>query len=305
MPAITLLESAKQLENTRQKAALQLYSDTYHPLQVMGFSPAEAGGVLSWTIEDTLGTSGGRAIGSDFTANNGTFIPQKAVTAIYGGKVQVDRAIRITNPTIVPGMKANKIRGFARQFTVDMFEGQGGVSLRGISKWIDDVYTGQKIDGGGTVITMAQMDALYDKLNVVAGRTYFYMTQTPFLALNVLSRTNGAGQQNIQYIKTDFGTRVPYYNDVPIIVLKDAKGVDILSTAEASTGAHTGGTVTSVYGLTYGDDMVTGFHAAPMTFIDDKDATNFENFTMEHISGVAPKVVRSVTRMYNVKNSLT
>ena len=304
MAAITLLESSKLLQNGAPRAALQIYANSYHPLQQLGFLPAEPGGVLSWAIEDTLGTAGGRAIGSDFTPDNGTNKPYKAVAAIYGGKVQVDRAIRVTNPAIVPDKKANKIRGFARQFTKDIFEGQGGTGLKGISHWIGNEYTGQLLDHSAAVITMAVMDAAYDKLNVIPGRTFFYMTQTPFLALNVLSRTNGTGQQNIVYAVDAFGRRVPFYNDVPIIVLKDGKGVDVISTVESTT-AHTGGSTTSVYGVTYGDDNFTGFQAAPMTFIDHANDTNFENFTMEHIAGVAPRSFRSVVRIHSVKNALT
>jgi len=305
MTAITLLEASKQLDNPRKRAALQLYADTYQPTRVMGFVPAEPGGVLSWTVESTLGTAGGRAIGSDFTADNGTFKPQKAIAAIYGGKVQVDRAIRTTNPTIVPSLKANKVRGFARQWVKDMFEGQGGSSLRGISHWITNDYTGQAIDAAGAVITMALMEQLYDKMNVIPGQTYFYMTQTPFLALNALSRTNGTGQQNIVYAQNQFGSRVPFYNNVEIVVLKDAVGADILSTVETSAGAHTGGILTSVYGVTYGDDTFTGFQASEMVFIDFANDTNFENFTMEHIAGVGPKVPRCIARLYDVKNALT
>jgi hypothetical protein len=305
MAALTLIEASKELPVGAQRAALQLYADSYQPLQQMGFIDSEPGGTVHWTIEDTLGSIGGRAIGSDFTPSNGTEKPFVAMCATYGGKVQVDRVIRTIAPGSVPTKKANKIRGFAYQWVKDMFEGQGGTSLKGISHWIANEYTSQSIDHSGAVITMAQMDALYDKLNVVPGKSFFYMGQTPFLALNVLSRTNGTGQQNIIYQQDAFGRRVPFYNDVPIVVLKDAKGVDILSTAETSTGAHTGGVLCSIYGVTYGDSMFTGFQAAPMTFIDFKDDTNFENFTMEHIAGVAPFVTRSVARIYDVKNALT
>jgi hypothetical protein len=303
MAAVTLLESAKQLDNTRQKAALQIYASEYHPTSVMGFVPAESGGVLSWTVEDTLGSAGGRAIGTDFTPSNGTFKPYKAVQGIYGGKVQIDRAIRKTNPNIVPAMKANKIRGFAKQWVVDMFEGQGDTSLRGISHWITNDYTGQKIDASGVTPTMALMDQLYDLVNVVEGKTFFYMGQKPFRSLNTLSRTNGSGQQNIVYAPGMFGARTPFYNNVPIVVMKDGKGNDILSTAETSAGAHTGGALTSIYAVSYGDGMFTGFQTDGMAFIDFADDTNFENFTMEHLAGVAPQVPRCVGRLFNVANT--
>lgn len=304
MAAITLLESSKQMPEGQARAAVQIYGSSYQPLQALSFLP-EPTGTHKWTVEDTISPSASRAVGADYTASNGTFKPYSTTASIYGGKVQVDRAIRKTNPTIVPAMKANKIKGHAKKFVVDMFEGQGGSDLKGISKWISEDYTGQAIDGGAAVITMALMDQLYDLLNVVSGSSFFYMCQTPFNALNVLSRTNATGQQNIQYVVDQFGTRIPFFNNVPIIVLKDGKGVNLLSTAEGTTGAHTGGTACSVYGVTYGPEMYTGFQSGGMDVIEDKDATNFENFVIEHIAGTAPEIPRSIARIYNVKNSLT
>lgn len=304
MPALTLLEASKGMTVGPQRAALQIYASSYHVLQQLGFVPAEPGGTLHWTVEDTLGTATGRAIGEDFTPDNGTESPKVAVSAIYGGKVQVDRAIRKTLPGSIASKKANKIKGFARQFAVDVFEAQGAKKMRGISNWVgtEPGYTGQVVDFSSATPTMAKMDELYDKVNVVPGKSFFYMNQAPFLKLNTLSRTNGTGQQNIVYSKDDFGTRLPYYNDVPIIVMKDGKGLDLLSNVETAgaTPVHTGGALTSIYAVTYGDEMFTGFENGGMDFIDDSDATNFENFTMEHICGVAPKIVRSVARGHSV-----
>lgn len=312
MADLTLLESSKSQSDAKQRAAIQIYAEAYQPLTQLPFIPAQPGGVLSWTVEDTLGTIASRAIGSDYTADNGRDKPYTSTAAIYGGKVQVDRVTAAINPASIPAKKANKVRSFARKWTVDMFQGQGGSDLKGISKWIADDYTGQAVDGASAVLGMAKMDALYDKLNVVPGRSFFYMTQTPFLALNTLSRTAATGAQVIQYMVDTgnvmgfgFGSRIPMYNDVPIVVLKDGKGTDLLSTVETSAGVHTGGDLTSVYGVTYGPEMFTGFEAVPFLRKDFADNTNYESFLIEHVAGVAPKVFRSIARLYAVKNSLT
>lgn len=304
MAATTLLESSKLMKEGTERAVVQIYGNTSHALQYIPFLP-EPTGIHSWTVEETISASASRALGSDYTAANGTFTPYTTTASIYGGKVQVDRALRKTNPALVPMMKENKIKGHARKFTVDLFEGQGGNDLKGISKWIDENYTGQKIDGGNVVITMALMDSLLDKINAVNGSTFLYMAQTPFNALNTLSRTAGTGMQNIVYAIDQFGVRVPYYNNIPIVVMRDGKGTELLSVAETTAGAHSGGTSCSVYAVTYGPEMFSGFQSGGMDVINDSDATNFENFAIEHIAGVAPHVPRSVARLYNIKNSLT
>jgi hypothetical protein len=303
MAALSLLESSKQLPEGRAKEVIKLYATSYQPLEVLPFMQADPGGVLSWVTESSLGSSAGRAIGSDFTASNGTFQPHTAVAAIKGGKVQVDRAIRITNPSIVPTMKENKIRGFAKDWTKAMFEGLGGTDIRGLSQWIlgETGYTGQTV-AVNAAISMSVMDQAYDKLNVIPGRSFFYMSQYAFRVLNTLSRTNGAGQQNIVWGEDKFGSRTPFYSGVPIVVLKDGTGADVLSITESGT-AHTGGSTSSVWGVTYAPDMVTGFQSAPMSVIDFKDDTNYENYTIEHIASVAPKQPRSVVRLTGIAQS--
>jgi len=303
MAALTLLEASKQLPAGRAKEVIKLYATSYQPLEVLPFVPADPGGVLSWVTETSVGSSAGRAIGSDYTASNGTFAPHKAVAAVRGGKVQVDRAIRITNPGIVPTMKENKIRGFAKDWVKYMFEGTGGSDIRGLSQWIlgETGYTGQTVAVNGAV-TMSVMDQAFDKLNVIPGQTFFYMSQYAFRVLNTLSRTNGTGQQNIVWGEDKFGSRTPYYSGVPIVVLKDGLGNDVLSITENGT-AHSGGSTSSIWGVTYGENMVTGFESAPMLVVDFKDDTNYENYTIEHIAGIAPKQPRSIVRLTGIAQS--
>ena len=306
MAAISLLEASKLMPEGPKRAIVQIFAESTHFLSVCPFIEAPRG-YVDWSMEDTLGTVASRAVGADYTADNGTFAPFKATAAILGGKVQVDRAVRKVQPEAVSEMKANKIRSMAIQITKQAFEGQGAANIKGISKWVSADYTGQFVDMAGAVITMAKMDALVDLNNQVAGSSYLYMTQTPFNALNTLSRTNGTGMQNIVYAQGDFGARTPFYGGIPIIIMKKGDGTDILSVVESTGigGAHTGGSLTSVYAVTYGPSLFHGFQVGNMDVLNDADNTNFENFLIEWIAGVAPKTKRSIARMHDVKNALT
>ena len=306
MAAISLLEATKLMPVGPQRAIVQIFAESSHFLSVCPFIEAPRG-YVDWSTEQTLGTVASRVIGADYTAANGMYSPYKATCAIVGGKVQVDRAIRKAQPEAVSEMKANKIRSMAYQITKQAFEGQGVADIKGISKWVSADYTGQFIDASNAVITMALMDSMVDLNNHIMGSTYIYMTQTPFNALNTLSRTNGTGQQNIQYGVDQFGSRVPFYGTIPIIIMKKGDGTDILSVVESTGigGSHAGGALTSIYTVTYGPEMFHGIQLGSMDIINNTDATNFEEFLIEWIASVAPKTKRSIVRMHDVKNSLT
>ena len=306
MAALTLLEATKLMPVGPQRAIVQIFAESTHFLSTCPMIEAPRG-YVDWSMEESLGTVASRAIGADYTAANGTFSPFKATCAILGGKVQVDRAIRKAQPEAVSEMKANKIRSMAYQITKQAFEGQGVSDIKGISKWVSADYTAQFVDMAGAVITMAKMDSLVDLVNQVPGATYLYMTQTPFNALNTLSRTNGSGQQNIVYAPGTFGARTPFYGGIPIVIMKKGDGTDILSVVESTGigGSHAGGALTSVYAVTYGPEMFHGIQLGSMDIINNTDATNFEEFLIEWIASVAPKTKRSIARMHDVKNALT
>jgi len=309
MAAITLSEAAKQLPDGTEKAVLTLYADTYHPLQALPIQPRPSG-VMRWTLEDTLDSNvGARAIGSDFTAGNGTVKPYSSITKAYGGKIQVDDKIATEEPEAVGFYKAQQIRALARKAVIDLFEGAGGNSWKGLRAWIQSDYTDQnRSTGAGAaaaiVPTMALMDSTLSYLDVVPGKTFIYSNYTPFQVMATLARTNGAGQQNIQWMPNEFGVLTPYYAGIPWVVLRDGKGTDLLSTVETDT-ANTGGTATSIYAVTYGEEMVTGFQSKAPTVLAPDDATNFKTSRLDWYAGLAPLRPRAVVRLNNVKNALS
>lgn len=308
MAALTLLEASKLMTDDRQRAVVQLYAQTYHPWTVMPIQ-SRPNGVFRWTLEDQLDSNVGvRAIGSDFTAGTGTVKPYTSITKAYGGKIAVDDKIAKEEPEAVQFYKAQQVRALARKVTIDMFEGAGSTSFRGVRDWVMNDYTSQNVTmgatSGGIVPTMAKVDTMLSYLDVVPGRTFIYSNYTPFQVMATLARTNGTGQQNIQWVPDQFGVLQPTYAGIPWIVLRDGKGTDLLSVVETDT-ATTGGSATSIYAVTYGEEMFTGFQSAAPTVEGALDGTNFKTSRLDWYPGIAPVRPRSVVRLNNVKNALS
>jgi hypothetical protein len=308
MAALTLLEASKLMTDDRQRAVVQLYAQTYHPWTVMPIQ-SRPNGIFRWTLEDQLDSNVGvRAIGSDFTAGNGTVKPYTSITKAYGGKISVDDKIAKEEPEAVTFYKAQQVRALARKATIDLFEGAGSTSFRGVRNWVMTDYTSQDVTmgstSGGIVITMSKMDTALSYADVIPGRTFIYSNYIPFQVMATLARTNGTGQQNIQWNKNEFGELIPYYAGIPWIVLRDGKGTDLLSVVETDT-AITGGSACSVYIVTFGEEMLTGFQSNGPTVELAQDGTNFKTSRLDWYPGIAPVRPRSVVRLNNVKNALS
>lgn len=308
MAALTLSEAAKLLPDGREKAVITLYADTYQPLQALPIQ-ARPSGIMRWALEDQLDSNVGvRAIGSDFTAGTGSVKPYTSITKAYGGKIQVDDKIATEEPEAVNFYKAQQIRALAKKAVVDMFEGAGSTAWKGLRAWAQADYTSQDVTmgstSGGVVVNMAKMDTLLSTLDVIPGQTFIYSNFTPFQVMATLARTNGSGQQNIQWQPPQFGALWATYAGIPWIVLRDGKGTDLFSTAETDT-ANTGGSATSIYAVTYGEEMVTGFQSKAPTVLAPDDATNFKTSRLDWYAGIAPLRPRSFARLNNVKNALS
>jgi hypothetical protein len=220
----------------------------------------------------------------------------------------VDRKIQKEQPEAVADHKIMQIKALARKFTVDLFEGAAGASMIGFRHWCrnEASYTGQTSTtgstSGGSLPTMLQMDLVLSRVNRIPGKTFIYSNLNPFMYMANLARTNGTGQQNIVWAPNQFGIQVPMYSGYEWIVMQDGAGVDMLSNVETETGITTG-TATSIYAVTWSEELACGFQSDNPEAEEAVDATNFKTGRLDWNIGLAPKAVRSFSRLANVKNA--
>ncbi len=309
---VSLLDAAKNMPDSREKAAILTYATTSHVLTHMPIE-SQPNGTKKWKVQADLAystsASAYRNIGSQFTATKTPTQPFAANIKVAGGRVQLDRALKTLAPANIAVERTGQLAANARQITIDVFEGGGGSAIWGIDNWITNstIFASQSMNMGtasaGGLITEDGLDELISLQNVIPGQTFMYMNDAPARRVKKLSRGQGTPASggyiyNVNYRPEEFGFFAGMYDGIPIIPMKDGKGTDMLSNVEGD------GSSTTVYMVTYGPDNYTGFQAAPMKFIDMTEISVLEAFDLEHYMNAVPQSIRCVSRMRYVKNAV-
>ncbi len=305
--AMTLLESCKTMPVSQPRGIIQTYASTYHPLTAMGMI-SEPSGTHNWDLEYELPytTGGTRLINGSWTATRSAISPYTSTCKIYGGEVKIDRALVKTNPGKVPQEKTSQIKAKARCFVIDMFTGTGGAQLRGIKDVLDNekAFANQTENVGtasaGSVLLTDHLDKLLSLVSI-SNSTYIYCSQNMALRASKLNRgTNVSGDIGYQtrYSKEEWGFFSANYNGVPIVPLVDGKGTDLLPITDGD------GSSTTLYAVTYGDDMFTGFQVSAPDVYNNTQADVYNYFDMEHLVGTAAKAIKSVARLRYVSDTV-
>lgn len=305
---VTLLEVAKNMPDTKEKGIIMTYATSYHPLATMPFETVP-GGTKKWKVVNDLSYSDSSYAYRNLEAEHQTTkTPTQIFNAnvkIAGGRVKLDRLLKTLSPGDVPIQREGQIASYARQVTIDIFEGAGGSALYGITNLIDNqpLFSNQAVSGGtastGALLTEDMMDAFLAKINRIPGQTFLYMNDAPYRRLRKLARGNIATTgYNVQYTPEQFGYFAGFYDEVPCIVLKDGKGTDLLSN---TTGD---GSSTTIYAVTYGQDNVMGFQAKPIEVIPMNEISVLEAFDIEHPMNFACQSVRCIAKLQYIKNAV-
>lgn len=318
MAAVTLLEAAKLMEPSRKTGVIQTYAEAYQPMQVAPVIDTGGKASYAWTVEDDLAhTSGGkRNVGSDFTASAGNVKPYESDVKIYGGKIQVDEYIQDHSPASVTFQEASQTRAHAREFTVDLFEGSGGTSLRGWNHWLenDGAFSTQSVNStstteNGDLVSLDMMDELVEKIS--RGNPYLYMRDVHMRRIKRLARGTGDTDQRMVYARDEFGKWAWMYDGIPIVVLKDGKGNDLLSITETD-GAGTYSTTGNIYAIDWGIEAAALFssnekkgpNGVPLPKVEQHgDGSNYKYIRMTYYVGCVPHTIRCAARIQYCKNA--
>ena len=164
---VSLLDTAKNMAPSREKAAILTYATTSH---VLAHLPLEAQptGVKKWKLVNdiayTTSAAAYRNIGSEYTATKTPTSNFAANVKIAGGRVQLDRVLKKLSPENISIERRGQIAANARRITIDIFEGSGGSAIWGIDNWINvsTVFANQSMDMGtastGGLITEDGLD---------------------------------------------------------------------------------------------------------------------------------------------------
>lgn len=316
--SISLLEAARGMSASRDRAIIEIYA---RENQVLAAAPVlSTGPVHLWKIEDNLphvtSATGTRAVNADFTASQGATKAYESKTKIYGGKIQVDRYISGQYPQSVVFDEMAQVKALSRQLFIDVFEGSGSQYLRGIADWCtyDSSFSGQVVESGAVttpvVVTTDMIDELLSKVNIIPGQTFLYMNDTPSRKIlkDVKSTTYPALSASYKPdgLMGIAGVYYGYGSGIPIIVMRDGKGANLLSITE--TDKNSASNSQSIYAVTWGEQMATLFSSNSSgipSIVRKADGTNYEYEVLEWFVGFAPQQPRCCARLKFIKNALS
>lgn len=313
MTALTLLEAAKlALDGGATKAAgiIALYAEKSDFLAAM---PIEgiAGNALTFLQDGDLPTTAFRGVNEGYTANNGTFAPQKEALYIAGGDLDVDTFIVKTQGEATRSQhEANKIKALAVGISNQILTGDSTTDARGFDGLQKRVTaSGQLIAAGATSGGDALSLKLLDQaIDAVDGATHIIMSRAMRRKFTAAFRSssfpNGlfsmsGGSDGGQ------GKRFMMYNELPILVgYEQTKNTAILPFTEANPGGGAAAS-TSIYVVNF---STSGIHGISNGGISVRDLGELNTLPVwrtrvEWFLGMVSKSPFSASRLNGIKDA--
>ncbi len=308
MANLTLLDSSKNMQDPKEAYINYTYAMS---TPLFGLIPWEAAptGTKKWKVVDELAYTSDseayRKFEADYTATKVHTLPFSKNVVIAGGAVRFDRQLKNLAPQEIAIQNRAQIQAIGYNTTRGIFEGAGGDYIYGIKEYIDNesLFNTQSMNCGtastGALLTTDLMDEFMTMWNLQAGKSFMFVSQKVALMLGKLARGTVSGNQNINYVPSEYGIMPQHYNGVPYIVLKDGKGSDILSTTDGDGASST------IYGVTFGEENFTGFQQGMVEQFEMKDKTSVQGFDLDWLINVAPQSRKCMARMLYVKEGLS
>lgn len=264
---LTLVEAGKLSQDPVQSAVIETFARSSEILRVMPFEDI-AGNALKYNREGELPGIAFRGINESFTESTGVINPQIESLVIGGGDLDVDRFIIVTQGM---GVRAThelmKVKALASAVSTKFIKGDSSDDPRefdGLQKRL----TGNQIvaagSGTGSALSLRKLDEAIDQ---VSNPTHIVVSKAVRRLLSAAARNSSVGGY-ITYQPDEFGRKVAYYNDLPLLVLEDADGSEILNFDEAASGASSPANTTSLYVCSFGPDRITGLQNGTMNVRD-------------------------------------
>ena len=259
MAALTLLEAEKLNPGTVFRQGI-IETIVYNAPLLQAFPFLNIPGNAYHYVQDgSLPSVGFRGVNGTYTASAGVVNQATESLKIFGGTIEVDRALVAMNGESIRSQQINmKLRSSALQFVKKVIKGSeitSNVEFDGLQSRITSAQT---IHNGAVANgTPLSVDKLDEAIDLCLRPTHLLMNKTMRRRLSKAAKsTSIAG--TINYTLDMFGQQIATYNGLPIIEIeKDETETEILGFTEACNGGGTD-TGTSIYVVSFGDSAVTG-----------------------------------------------
>lgn len=286
MAALTLLEASKlyaQRGEDFRSAIVEMYAMSVPLMKVMTFESIN-GMALNFNREQSLPGIAFRGVNESYTASTGVVQNLTEPLKIVGGSLDVDKFILDTKGPEARGVHERmQIKAITQDIQRAFFKGDNTTTPKefdGLQNRLtgDQVISNKRAasPAGGEVLSLNKLD---ETIDAVYNPTHIFMSKAMKRRLSAAARNSSVGG-NINFMPDEFGKKIMFYGDLPVIAMEDAYGGDtVLPFSEAASDAGGSAVNTSIYVVSFGDMMCTGIQG--FNGLDARDIGLLESGTAE------------------------
>lgn len=299
---LTLHEAAKQFDtDLKRQAVIEMFAGSTELNAVLPFMDLP-GGSYSYQQEAKLPNIGFRGINEGYTASVGVINPMTESLKIAGGDLDVDKAlIKMHGAGVRSTQEELKVKAFGQTITDAFINGDAtdGVSFDGLRRRVTGyqlLAANEDTPTASNPLSLATLDEAIDR---VQGPTHLIMDGRMRNLLSRAAKSDVGGDLN--WSKDDFGRRVAFYNDLPILVTGDnAEGQRIMDFNEVGIDAvdNTG----SIYVVALGEGKIKMLQNGTMEVVDlgEVDDKPVLRTRVEWLVGMAIEHGKAVSRIHSI-----
>lgn len=307
MAALTLLQAAEMAmgnEEIKRSAIIQLFAMP-DLLRVLPFMDIP-GGAYSYIQEGQLPGVAFRGLNESYSTTTGAVNPQVERLRIAGGDLDVDKALLKTHGGDIRSQQERmKVKALSLYLAGKVINGDSETDPRefdGLRKRIvNDQLVAAGSASGGDALSLQVLDNAIDQVD---GATHLIMSKKMRNLLSAAARSTSTTGFMV-WDKDEFGNRVAFYNDLPILVTDyDDTNTQVIDFNEANPG---GGSAvgTSIYVVNMSDTGVIGLQNGIMEVTDlgEIDAAPVLRTRVEWLISLAVLHGRAAARIWGIKNA--
>ncbi len=303
---LTLHEASKLVDgDLKRQAIIEMFAGSTDLMAALPLMDIP-GNSYSYAQEAKLPSVGFRGYNQAYDASIGVVNPQSETLRIAGGELDVDTALVKTHGIGVrTRQEAMQVKAMGAKITAAFINGDAsdGVSFDGLRARVNGyqlIAADETAPAANGPLSLATLDEAIDRVD---NPTHIIMSKRMRNLLSQAAKDKDVGG-DLQWSKDDFGRRVGFYNDLPILVTEDDEaGEKIIDFNEAGPA---GGTVSqSIYVVSFGDGKIVGLQNGIMDVRDlgEIDAQPVYRTRVEWLVAMAVMHGKAVARIWGITNA--
>lgn len=298
--ALTLLEMKKSVEDPLTRAIINEFAEG-DIMRSLPFQNIQGSGVFYNRVASLPGIAF-RGINESYSEAVGILNPQSEALRVCGGDLDVDVAlVRMGGAEVRTQHERLKVQNIRITWEQKFIKGDSATDPRefdGLQKRV----TGSQLisnSAAGGALSLAKLDAL---ISQVDRPTHLIMNRTLRDRLTAASRSTSVGGF-ITFEQDEFGRKVATYGGLPILI--DSISNPILPFTETSPDGSSSTACTSVYCVSFGEQMLQGIQNGTIDVRDlgEQNSKPVFRTRVEWLNGFAIFNGYAVARLYGITDT--